>query len=335
LSDLGITQGDIQAAAARIAGRVLRTPLLSSIELEESTGIPVFLKLENLQRTGSFKLRGATNRMLQLSDDERRRGVVTVSSGNHGRAVGHIARRLDIGAVVCLPETVPANKIDAIRRGGATVRVAGATYDEASEHARRLQRDEGRVPIHPFDDAAIIAGQGTIGAEILADRPDIDTVLVPMSGGGLISGVALAVKAERPGVRVIGVCMERAPVMHESLRAGHVVSLEEEPTLADALAGGLGGENHFTFRICREMVDESLLVPEESIVRAMRFLLDVHHLVVEGGGAVGVAALLDGRLADAGCTAIVVSGGNVSMTTLLDIARGSGEEPGAQAGPTT
>jgi len=335
LSDLGVTPEDFQAAAARIAGKVLRTPLLPSIELEESAGVPAFLKLENLQLTGSFKLRGASNRMLQLSQDERRRGVVTVSSGNHGRAVGHIARRLDVDAVVCLPETVPANKVDAIRRGGATVRVTGATYDEASEQARRLQRDEGRVPIHPFDDPAIIAGQGTIGVEILADCPDVDTVLVPMSGGGLISGVAMAVKAERPGVRVIGVCMERAPVMYESLRAGHVVSLEDEPTLADALAGGLGGENHYTFRICRAMVDDSVLVSEESIARAMRFLLDTHHIVVEGGGAVGVAALLDGKLPDAGRTAIVVSGGNVAMRTLLEIARGSKENPGAQAGSTS
>ena len=328
MSDPGMTRDDIRTAAARIAGKVVRTPLLPSTELEELTGVPSYLKLENLQRTGSFKLRGATNRILQLSAEERRRGVVTVSSGNHGRAVGHVARGLGIDAVVCLPETVPANKVDAIRRGGATVRIAGATYDEASEHARRLEREEGRIPIHPFDDPAIIAGQGTIGAEIISDRPDIDTLLVPMSGGGLISGVALAVKAERPAMRVIGVSMERAPVMHESLRAGHVVSLEDEPTLADALAGGLGGENCYTFRICRELVDDSLLVSEVSIARAMSFLLETHHLVVEGGGAVGVAALLEGQVADPGRTAIVVSGGNVSIETLLNVTRGSPGKPG-------
>lgn len=335
MSDLGVTREDVQAAAARIAGRVLRTPLLPSSELQELSGVPTYLKLENLQRTGSFKLRGASNRMLQLSPDERRRGVVTVSSGNHGSAVGHVARRLGIDAIVCLPETVPVNKIDAIRRSGATVRVAGATYDEASEQARRLQQDEGRVPIHPFDDPAIIAGQGTIGAEILADCPDVDTLLVPMSGGGLISGVALAVKAKRPGVRVIGVCMERAPVMHASLRAGRVVVLADEPTLADALAGGLGGENRHTLRICREVIDDSVLVSEESIARAMKFLLDTHHLVAEGGGAVGVAALLSGKISGAGRTVIVVSGGNVALRTLLDIARASTDHPGAQAGSTS
>ena len=298
----------------------MRTPLLRSGELEERSRVTTYLKLENLQRTGSFKLRGAASRMLQLSDEHRKRGVVAVSSGNHGRAVGHVARIIGVGAAICLPETVPAHKVDAIRRSGADVRVNGATYDDASEHAKRLEREEGRIPIHPFDHPDIIAGQGTIGLEILEDRPDVDTLLVPLSGGGLISGIAIAAKSVRPTIRIIGVSMERAPVMHRCLEEGRLVTLEDEPTLADALAGGLGGENRYTFPICRELVDETILVSEEEIARAMAFLMNSHRVVAEGGGAVGVAAVMSGRLRPGGIVAVVVSGGNVDLPLLFKIA---------------
>ena len=320
LPDLGVTVDDIAAARDRIAPHVVRTPVLRSAELEACTGAPSYLKLENLQRTGSFKLRGATNRMHLLSRDERSRGLVAVSSGNHGRAVGHVARALQLDAVVCLPETVPRHKVEAIRNSGATVRITGKTYDEASAHARRLEREEGRTAIHPFDDPRIIAGQGTIGLEIAEDLPQIDTLVVPLSGGGLISGIAVAARALRPAARVIGVSMQRAPVMHESLRAGRILNLQDEPTLADALAGGLGGSNRFTFRICRDLIDETVLVSEEAIATAMRFLLLTHRLVVEGGGAVGVAAAMCGLVRSDGPMAVVVSGGNVDTALLMEIA---------------
>ncbi len=318
MSRFEITLGDIQAAHERIAPHVVRTPLLRHSGPASGPG-GAGLKLENLQTTGSFKIRGATNRMLGLSAAARRRGVVAVSSGNHGRAVAHVAASLGIDAVICLAESVPAHKVEAIRGLGAKVQIAGETYDEASAQALRLERDDGRVPIHPFDDPRVIAGQGTIGLEIIEDQPETGCILVPLSGGGLISGIALAVKALRPAIRIIGVSMERAPVMHHCLRAGKLVTLRDEPTLADALAGGLGGANHFTFGICQELLDDTVLVTESAIAAAMAALLDEHHLVVEGGGAVGVAALMSGVVPLEENTVVVVSGGNVDLERLLRI----------------
>jgi threonine dehydratase len=263
--------------------------------------------------------------MLSLSNEERARGVIAVSSGNHGRAVAAVAAQAGICAVICLAETVARNKVEAIRRTGAEVVLAGQSYDEASARAGQLQRERGLTFIHPFDDPCVIAGQGTIGIELLEDLPDLDTAIVPLSGGGLISGIALALKAANPAVRVIGVSMERAPVMVKSLRAGGVLELAEEPTLADALVGGIAGldgmHNAYTFHLCQQLVDQTVLVSEEEIAAAMAFLLEAHHLVVEGGGAVGVAALLTGKAAPGPRTAVILSGGNVDIPRLLEIAQ--------------
>lgn len=316
-----ITMSDIYAARKRIATIVMRTPLIRSVVLGERMGASVHLKLENVQQTGSFKLRGATNKILSLADEERERGVITVSSGNHGRAVSYVADALGIDAVVCLAETVPANKIAGIQRYGAEVISHGQSYDEAAAHAAKLQAERGLTFVHPFDQPEIIAGQGTIGLEILEDLPGADTVIVPLSGGGLISGIALAIKSANPAIRVIGVSMERGPVMHACLQAGELVELPEEPTLADALVGGFGGRNDYTFRMCQALLDETTLVSEEEIAEAMAFMLETHHLVVEGGGAVGIAALLSGRVKGGDCVAVVVSGGNVAIPLLCEIAQ--------------
>jgi len=320
MSDFGVALSDIYIARKRIAAIAARTPLTHSPMLSEQAGAPIYLKLENVQHTGSFKLRGATNKMLSLPEAERTRGVITVSSGNHGRAVSYVAHALGIRAVVCLAENVPANKVEGIRRYGAEVVSRGQTYDEAAAHADRLRVEQGLAFVHPFDQPETIAGQGTIGLEILEDLPEVTTVIVPLSGGGLISGIALAMKSANPAIRVVGVSMARGAVMHACLQAGELVDLPEEPTLADALVGGFGGRNDYTFRMCQALLDETALVSEEEIAEAMAFMLEAHHLVVEGGGAVGVAAIRSGRVAVGGPMAVVVSGGNVAAPLLCEVA---------------
>ena len=317
-----VTITDVREARRRIAAIARRTPVVHSAELSERAGSPVHLKLECLQVTGSFKVRGAANRMLQLTAEEKARGVVTVSTGNHGRAVAYVAGRLGIPAVVCMSERVPADKVERIRALGAEVVLDGAGYDEAERHSFRVERERGLVRIEGFDDPFVIAGQGTIGLELLEDLPEIDTAVVPLSGGGLISGIALALKSEERPVRVVGVSQDRAPVMVASLRAGRPIELPEEETLADALAGGIGLDNRHTFRMVRELVDETVLVTEEEIASGIVFALEQDKLVVEGGGAVGIAALLHGHVSSLGRTvAVVVSGGNISsglLGTLLE-----------------
>lgn len=319
-----VTLRDIYRARRRIAEIAVRTPLIESPQLTDYLGVPVYLKLENVQRTGAFKIRGAANKLQTLSDEERQRGVITVSSGNHGRAVAYVARELGVEAVVCMSTRVPTNKVDGIRRLGAEVVLHGGSYDEAEEYAEQLQAARGLTMVSPFDDPDVIAGQGTIGLELMEDLPDIDTVIVPLSGGGLLSGIALALKSADDAIRTIGVSMERAPVMFHSLRVGRPIEMEEEETLADALAGGIGLHNQYTFDMIREYVDDTLLVTEEEIAAAMAFALEEHHLVVEGGGAVALAAVLQGRVRGAtGNAVIVISGGNVEIPLLLDIVRDS------------
>jgi threonine dehydratase len=320
MSDFDVTPGDVQEARNRIARVAARTPLIRSRAIGRRVGKEIFLKLECVQQTGSFKVRGAANRMLALTHDERRRGVVAVSSGNHGRAVAHVAAELGIRAVVCLAETVPSVKVEGIREYGAEVQIVGKTYDAADEHALSLQRERGLVLIHPYDEPHVIAGQGTIALEVLEDLPDVDTVLVPLSGGGLISGIALAVKSANPAIKVIGVMMDRSPAMYHALEAGRIVEIEEQPTLADALAGGLGETNRLTIAMCQRLVDEVVLVSEEEIAAAMRFMLEVHRLVVEGGGAVGIAAVMSRRFVPGNRSVVVLSGSNVGLATLLEIA---------------
>lgn len=319
-STFPITLQQIRDAQLRIAPFIRKTPLIRCEDLSTQLGASISFKLENLQITGSFKLRGATYKILSLSDAERERGVITVSSGNHGRAVSFAAGKLGLYALICMSETVPANKVHRIKSLGAEVVTKGATYDEAEAHALNLQAQKHLTMVHPFDDPDIIAGQGTIGLEIFEQNPIINTVLIPLSGGGLISGIALALKSLKPDIHLIGVTMERGPAMIESLKAGKVVGVVEQPTLADALVGGIGSENAYTFQIVRQLVDETILVSEEEIAAAMAYAFHQENLVVEGGGAVGLAALLSGKVHDYGKNIVVViSGGNVECQLLCSI----------------
>lgn len=311
---------DIRAAAEAIAGIAARTPLTRSA-MTDTFGQDVSLKLETLQPIGAFKIRGAAYAISKLDEAQRARGVVCASTGNHGRAVAYAAKLQGIHATVCLSELVPEVKVRAIQGLGAEIRRCGGTQDEAEAEVRRLVAEQGIVEIPPYDHPDVIAGQGTIGLELLADRPDLESVLVPMSGGGLIAGIALAVKALRPSIRVIGVSMDRGAAMAESLAAGHIVDVDEEPTLADSLGGGIGG-NRYTFEMCRELVDATLLVTELEIYEAMAALLRHEGIVAEGGGAVGYAAALAGKIELQGPTAIVISGRNVAMARLCAVAAG-------------
>lgn len=324
-SDPGVTLRDVYLARRRIASITRRTPLVDSPGLSEAVGAQVMLKLENLQQTGAFKIRGAANKLLSLTDEARQRGVITVSSGNHGRAVSYVSRALGLDATVVLPEPTPTNKREAIAGLGAETIIEGETYDEADAFAHGLRKERGLTMVHPFDDPAVIAGQGTIGLELLEDFPELDTVVVPLSGGGLIAGIALAVKSASAEIRVVGVTMDRGAGMYESLKAGKVVEIVEEPTLADALTGGLGEGNTYTFRMAQQYIDDVVLVSEAEIAEGMRFALEEHHIVVEGGGAVGIGALLHDKvkpLAPGGDIAVVISGGNINLSTLLDVVQG-------------
>ncbi|MGH7120887.1 MAG: hydroxyectoine utilization dehydratase EutB [Acetobacteraceae bacterium] len=300
----------IDAAAERLAGRVRETEMRKAEELSVRLGAPLFLKLENRQWTGSFKLRGATNAAALLSEAERARGLVTTSSGNHGRALAHAARALGAHSIVFLSPQVPQYKRDALADLGAEIRIAGRSQDEAEDAAREMAAADGRTFVSPFDDPAIIAGQGTIGDEILAQLPDVELVVVPLSGGGLVSGVAACLKERHPEIRVIGASMERGAAMHASLAAGHPVEVAELPTLADALAGGIGRDNRYTFAMVRDLLDDAVLVSEEEIAAAIRVAASLGE-VVEGGGAVGLAALIAGKVRLAGPTVALLSGGNI------------------------
>ncbi len=319
LPDLPFT---IPLAAAREAVRslALRTPLLP-VSPPGSEGPTVALKLENLQVTGSFKVRGAASRLAVLTPAERRAGVVTCSSGNHGRAVAFVARRLGIPATVFVPRWVDPSKLAAIRAAGAEVRMEGDTYDEAESRALAVGASEGKVFVPPFDDPRVVAGQGTVGEEILEQLPRVGSVVVPLSGGGLAGGVGWAAKRRRPGVRIVAVSARRARVMLESLRAGRPVTMEEEETLAEALSGGIGAENRYTLPLVRAVVDDHVTVMEEEIAAAMAYAYRELRLVVEGGGAVGLAALLADRLPRdlPGPVVVVLSGGNVSLRRLATL----------------
>lgn len=307
-----VTLAEIEAARQALAGTIRPTPVNPSPSLSERAGVPVHLKLEHLQVTGSFKLRGATNAVLSLSDAEKARGVVGVSTGNHGRGLAYAAKAAGVRCIICMSQLVPQAKIGGIRAQGAEVRIVGRSQDEAQQEVDRLVAD-GMTMIPPFDDRRIIAGQGTLALDLLEQVEDAATILVPLSGGGLISGVAAAAKALRPGIRVIGISMQRGAAMHDCLKAGKPVTVEELPTLADSLGGGIGLDNRLTFAMTRALVDDVVLVSEAEIAAGIRHIYWEERQVVEGSGAVGIAALLTGRIASAGPVVAVLSGGNIDM----------------------
>ncbi|MCP4316948.1 MAG: hydroxyectoine utilization dehydratase EutB [Hyphomicrobiales bacterium] len=309
--ELLVPVGAIEDARRRIDGHILRTPLVASAALSEFCGSAVCLKLEHHQLTGSFKLRGATNTVLSLSDEEKRRGVATFSTGNHGRALAHAAKNAGVRCIVCMSELVPQNKIEGIRSLGAEIRIVGRSQDDAQKEVERLAGEEKMVAVSPIDDPRIIAGQGTLGLEILDDMDAPDTVLVPLSGGGLISGVARAIKFNNPKARVIGISMERGAAMAESLHAGKPVLVEEVPSLADSLGGGIGLDNRWTFAMTRELVDDVVLLNEDEIAGGISYAYWQEGEIVEGAGAVGIAALLAGRIDAPGRCVALLTGCNI------------------------
>lgn len=314
--------GDIEKARERLAGRVRLTPVEASPSLSTLLGAPVALKLEHQQITGSFKLRGATNAVLSLSDDQRARGVVGVSTGNHGRGLAYAAREAGVRCIICMSSLVPGNKVEGIKAQGAEVRIVGHSQDDAQEEVDRLVAEDGMTMLPPFDHPDIIAGQGTLGLEILEQVPEVETVVVPVSGGGLISGIAAAVKTLKPAARVIGVSMERGAAMYESQKAGKPVFVEELATLADSLGGGIGLDNRYTFKMVRDLVNDLVLVDETEIAAAIRHAYWEERQIIEGSGAVGIAALKAGRITGPGVTVVVVSGGNIDMALHYRIAGG-------------
>lgn len=316
-----LTLGDILGARARIAGSVVRTPLLPSPALTARAGAPFFLKMESMQPTGAFKLRGATNAAAHAA-----RGIDTLtccSTGNHGRGVAYAAKKLGLRAVIFMSALVPRTKVEGIKALGAEVRITGTSQDEALAESQAFARLENVAEISPFDDPHVIAGQGTIGLEILEDAPDLATLLVPLSGGGLASGVALAAKSINPAIRVIGLSMDRGAAMKASLDAGHPVEVEEVPSLADSLGGGIGLSNRLSFAMCRDLLDDVILVSEEEIYRAMQTLYYEDSHVAEGACVVGIAALLSGKLgALQGPVATLITGRNVDMHQFTQVISG-------------
>jgi len=313
-----VTLDDVRAARARLDRSIHVTPCAHSETLSTMTGARVFVKLENLQMTGSFKERGAANTLLQLRPAERRRGVVTASAGNHGLAVAFHAARLGIAAVIAMPTWAPLRKIAWARRHGAEVVLHGENYDEAYARALEIEADRGLVFVHPFDDPRVIAGQGTIGLELAEQVPDLDAVLVPVGGGGLIGGIGLALKALRPGARVIGVQAEETPAMKAALAAGQRVVVPAASTIADGIAVRRVGAH--TFDLARRYVDEVVSVGEEEIANAILLLLEIEKTVVEGAGAVALAALVNRRVALSGKTVVLLlSGGNIDVNVVAQI----------------
>lgn len=309
----------VLAAARRIAPYIRVTPLERAYALEEEGACcEVYFKLENQQRTRSFKLRGALNRILSLSEAERARGIIAASSGNHGQGVALGARLAGVRATVVVPEVTPEVKIAAARRWGAEVICTGRDFDEAEEAAWKLQAEQGATFVHPCTDSEVIAGQGTVGLEILTELPEVATLVVPVGGGGLIGGIGVIAKALKPQVKLVGVQAEASPALYESFRAGKVVTCPVGATLAEGLAGQAYAE---TFPLLRQLVDDIVLVSEEEIARAVAWLLFNAGQVVEGSGAVGVAAFLAGKVElGAGPAVFVLSGGNVDAAVLRRIA---------------
>ncbi|WP_456382005.1 threonine ammonia-lyase [Hydrogenimonas sp.] len=307
---------DIEAAAGQVHKVTVKTPLFHAPKLSETCGFDVYLKKENLQNTGSFKLRGAFNKIASLSEEERSRGVVAASAGNHAQGVALAAKYFGIPATIVMPETTPLTKVEGVKSYGAQVVLNGANYDEAYAYAVGYAKERGAVFVHPFADEKVIAGQGTIALEILESCEKPDAILVPVGGGGLISGIAVAVKALSPKTRIIGVAAEGAPAMKLSFDAKRPIDTTSVRTIADGIA--VRDTSPTTLEYILRYVDEMILVNDDEIANAILFLLEKQKLVVEGAGAVGVAALMHRRLdlPEGARVVTVLSGGNIDVTML-------------------
>lgn len=316
-----ITFEDIVAARERIRDRIYLSPCAYSENISQMTGNRVFFKLDNLQMTGSFKERGALNRLLTLTQDRTRRGVIAASAGNHGMAIAFHSQRLGIPATIVMPVHAPLIKLTYAQRYGARVKLHGADYDGAFGEAERLAKEEGATFIHAFDDPAVVAGQGTLGLELHEQNPELDAVLVPVGGGGLIAGIALALKELNPKVRIVGVQSEQLPSMRAALEKGEVVHLPPATTIADGIAVRAVGE--IPLELAGKYVDEIVTVSEGEIANAVLLLLEIEKTVAEGAAAVPLAALVNRKIPISGKkVALVISGGNIDVNLISRIIEG-------------
>lgn len=313
-----LTFRDIELARKRMGDAIFHSPCAYTESLSRMTGTRLYLKLENLQMTGSFKERGACNKLMSLSEDERRRGVVAASAGNHAQGVAYHAQRLGIDATIVMPEATPLIKVSSTREFGARVVLSGASYDEAYLEAKRLADDQQRVFVHPFDDEAVMAGQGTIGLELLEQNPYLDAVVVSVGGGGLIAGIAVAIKETNPKIKVYGVEPRALPSMSASFTSGVVTTVPAARSIADGICVRTVGQS--TFEVCQRYLDDVVLVDDEEVAEAILALVEREKTVAEGAGAAPLAALLHRRIPVEGKrVAAVVSGGNIDVNMLSRI----------------
>ena len=309
--------GLVKAARTRIREHVAVTPLIRSPWLSAATGASVYLKLENLQWTGSFKLRGAFNRLLTTPVEQRRRGVVSASTGNHGAAIAFAGSRLDAPILIFAPKDAATAKIEKIRALGADIRFTDGDALESELTARQYAKDHKIPYVSPYNDADVIAGQGTVGVELLEQFPNVDTVIAAVGGGGLVSGIGVYLKEESPDCQILGASPRNSPAMYDALRQGAITESQCLPTLSDGTAGGIE-PGAVTFSICQDVIDEMLLVDEPAIAEAIRTILWEHHLVIEGSAGVAVAAATQRNLTGRN-VAIVLCGGNIDADSLLEL----------------
>ncbi len=302
-------------ARKRVQKWARHTPLEYSPPLSEETDAKVYLKLENQQVTGSFKIRGATNKILLLSEEQRNRGVVTASSGNHAQGLGYAAKQLEVKTKIVVPERTPNVKIDAIRKYGVELIIEGDEYMDSERLARRIEAEEGMTFISAYNDIDLIKGQGTVALEMIEEQPQLDTILIPVGGGGLASGISTVYK-QATDAEIIGVQSETSPVMYECVKKGYIHDIPLEDTYAEGLHGGLE-EGSVSFPICRDNIDDWVILSEREILAAIKYMLHESHMLVEGAGAVGVAALLaEPSRWNGKQIGVVISGGNLGIETL-------------------
>ncbi|RLL47777.1 pyridoxal-phosphate dependent enzyme [Oceanobacillus piezotolerans] len=311
-----VSTQEVWMAKKRISSFIQHTPLQYSPNLSNLSGSSIYLKLENLNTTHSFKIRGAANKILSLSENEKQRGITTFSTGNFGMAVAYVAKELGIRAVICLSNTVPKEKVKMIEESEAELILIGDSQDDAEKYCYQLQKEQGLTVIHPFDEDMVIAGQGTIGLEILEDFPEVDTVLAGLSGGGLHAGLGLALKTNVPALKLIGLSPKVGATMYESIQSGKPISVPEKNTLADSLLGGIGLNNRYTFQMVQEYVDEIVLLHETEFADAMRFMLENHQMLIEGAAAAGIAGVLSKKVKLGKNTVIVITGCRVDSSVL-------------------
>ena len=304
---------DIVRAENVVSKHIITTPVVHSKALSEAVGENIYLKLENQQITGSFKIRGAINALSNLNPAQKKAGVVALSTGNHGRGLAFAANLMKIRCIICMSKLVPNNKIEGIKALGAEVRLIGTNQDEAQLEADRLSIEEGMTYISPFDNIDVIAGQGTLGLEIHQQIPKLKFAFVPLSGGGLICGVARALKSLNRNLKVIGVSMDRGAAMYESQKAGKPIFVKEEESLADALTGGIGFDNKYTFELTKQLVDEIVLVSEKEIADGIHYAYWHESQIVEGAGAVAIASLLNKKYKPNGPSIALMCGRNINI----------------------